>query len=104
MAAKIKKGDEVLVITGKEKGKRGRVIEIMPKDQKVKVEGLNMRLKHFKKNGASSREHVECSMHISNVAVCDPKTGFATRTRFKTLDDGSKVRIAVKSNEVIASA
>ena len=102
MAMNIKKGDQVIVITGRDKGKTGEVIQAMPKDSKVVVRGINMVKRHTKPTqenagGIVSKEH---PIHVSNVALIDPKTGKATRVGMK-INDGQKVRVAKKSGEVI---
>ncbi len=97
MAAKIRKDDTVIVLAGKDKGRSGKVLKVMPKDDRVIVEGVNMVKRHTKQSIAHPQGGVipkEAALHISNVAVRDPKTGKATRVGFKTLDDGRKVRIA----------
>ena len=97
MAAKIRKDDTVIVLAGKDKGKEGRVIKVMPSAERVLVEGVNMAKRHTKPDMTHPQGGViekEATLHISNVAVRDPKTGKATRVGFKTLDDGRKVRIA----------
>jgi large subunit ribosomal protein L24 len=102
-AAKIKKGDTVVVLSGKDKGKTGEVTRSLPKDGKVVVQGVNVSTRHKKPsqtNPQGGLEKVEAPMHVSKVALADPKTGKATRVRFETRD-GKKVRVAVKSGEVI---
>ncbi|MGQ7829434.1 50S ribosomal protein L24 [Altererythrobacter sp. Z27] len=102
-AAKIKKGDNVVVLSGKDKGKTGTVAQVMPKEGKVVVEGVNVATRHRKPNQANPQggiERREAPMHISKVAVADPKTGKATRVRFEE-KGGKKVRVAVKSGETI---
>ncbi|MFZ9396678.1 MAG: 50S ribosomal protein L24 [Erythrobacter sp.] len=102
-AAKIKKGDSVVVLSGKDKGKTGTVSLVMPKEGKVVVEGVNIATRHRKPSQANPQggiERREAPMHISKVAVADPKTGKATRVRFEQ-KDGKKVRVAVKSGEII---
>ena len=102
-SAKIKKGDNVVVLTGKDKGRTGTVAKVMPKDEKVVVSGLNVMTRHRKPsqtNPQGGLDRVEAPMHISKVAVADPKTGAPTRVRFETVD-GKKVRVAVKSGEKI---
>jgi large subunit ribosomal protein L24 len=102
-AAKIKKGDTVVVLSGKDKGKTGEVTRSLPKDGKVVVQGVNVSTRHRKPSQANPQgglEKVEAPMHVSKVAIADPKTGKATRVRFETRD-GKKVRVAVKSGEVI---
>lgn len=101
--AKIKKGDKVVVLSGKDKGKHGEVVKSMPKDGKVVVSGVNVAVKHRKPsqgNPQGGLERREAPMHVSKVALEDPKTGKATRVRFEERD-GKKVRVAVKSGEVI---
>lgn len=102
-AAKIKKGDNVVVLSGKDKGKTGTVAQVMPKEGKVVVEGVNVATRHRKPSQANPQggiERREAPMHISKVAVADPKTGKATRVRFEE-KNGKKVRVAVKSGETI---
>ena len=103
MAAKIKKGDNVVVLSGKDKGRTGTVAQIMPKDGKVIVEGINMIARHNKPNQQNPQGGIErrpAPMDISKIAVADPKDGKPTRVRFEE-KDGKKVRIAVKSGETI---
>ena len=102
-AAKIKKGDKVVVLSGKDKGKHGEVVLSMPKDGKVVVSGVNIATRHKKatqQNPQGGLERREAPLHISKVALEDPQTGKPTRVRFET-KDGKKVRVAVKSGEVI---
>jgi len=102
-AAKIKKGDKVVVLSGKDKGKTGEVVRSMPKEQKVVVSGVNVATRHVKPTQASpqgGKVTKEAPLHISKVAIADPKTGKATRVRFEERD-GKKVRVAVKSGELI---
>ncbi len=102
-AAKIKKGDRVVVLSGKDKGKTGDVVRAMPKDGKVVVSGVNVMVRHRKASQANPQggvERVEAPLHASKVAIADPKTGKPTRVRFET-KDGKKVRVAVKSGETI---
>ena len=103
MAMKIKKGDQVIVITGRDKGKTGEVIQAMPKESKVLVRGINLVKRHTKptQENAGGIVSKEKPIHVSNVALIDPKSGKATRVGIK-LDNGQKVRIAKKSGEVIA--
>jgi large subunit ribosomal protein L24 len=101
--AKIKKGDKVVVLSGKDKGKTGEVTNAIPKDGKVVVSGVNVATRHKKpsqENPQGGLERTEAPMHVSKVALADPKTGKATRVRFETRD-GKKVRVAVKSGELI---
>ena len=102
-AAKIKKGDKVVVLSGKDKGKHGEVTKSLPKDGKVIVSGVNIITRHRKPtqtNPQGGLEKAEAPLHISKVAVEDPKTGKPTRVRFEERD-GKKVRVAVKSGELI---
>ena len=102
-AAKIKKGDSVVVLSGKDKGKTGTVAQVMPKEGKVVVEGINIATRHRKPSQGNPQggiERREAPMHVSKVAVADPKTGKPTRIRFEQ-KDGKKVRVAVKSGETI---
>ena len=102
-AAKIKKGDQVIVLSGKDKGKTGTVTASMPKDGKVVVAGVNVITRHRKptqQNPQGGLERKEAPLYASKVALADPKTGKATRVRFET-KDGKKVRVAVKSGETI---
>ena len=102
-AAKIKKGDSVVVRSGKDKGRTGTVLQVMPKDGKVVVGGVNIAARHRKpsqENPQGGLSRFEAPMHVSKVAIADPKTGEATRVRYET-KDGKKVRIAVKSGELI---
>ena len=102
-AAKIKKGDQVVVLSGKDKGKTGEVVRAMPKDDKVIVAGVNVAARHRKPTQANPQggiERKEAPLHISKVAVADPKSGKATRVRFETRD-GKKVRVAARSGELI---
>ncbi|MDD3021870.1 MAG: 50S ribosomal protein L24 [Alphaproteobacteria bacterium] len=101
---KIKKGDQVVVITGKDKGKSGEVTRVISSENRVVVSGINMMTKHAKPTqlAAGGLQRVEAPIHVSNVALADPKSGKATKVGMKTLADGKKVRIAKKSGETIA--
>ncbi len=102
-SAKIKKGDKVVVLSGKDKGKHGEVTLSMPKEGKVVVSGVNIATRHRKPTQTSPQgglEKREAPMHVSKVAIEDPKTGKPTRVRFE-IQEGKKVRVAVKSGEVI---
>ena len=103
MAMKIKKGDQVIVITGRDKGKTGEVIKAMPKESKVLVRGINLVKRHTKptQDNAGGIVSKEQPIHVSNVALIDPKSGKATRVGIK-IENGQKVRVAKKSGEVIA--
>lgn len=100
---KIKKGDNVVVTTGRDAGKKGSVLKVLPSENRVVVAGVNMVKRHSKPSmaGPGGIKEKELSIHASNVALVDPKSGNATRVGFKTLKDGSKVRVAKKSGEVI---
>ena len=101
-AAKIKKGDPVIVLSGKDKGKTGTVTKAFPKDSKVIVSGVNVATRHRKPSQADPQgglERIEAPMHISKVAIAT-KDGKPTRVRFET-QDGKKVRVAVKTGEKI---
>ena len=103
---KIKKGDTVVVLTGKDKGQQGEVLKAMPKDQRVLVKGLNMVKKHRKPSATNPGgiDSIEASIHVSNVALLDPKSGKATRVGYTLNADGTKTRIARKSGAAIATA
>jgi large subunit ribosomal protein L24 len=103
-AAKIKKGDKVVVLSGKDKGRSGEVTRAIPRDGKVVVSGINVIARHRKPSQANPQggiDRVEAPLHISKVAIADPKTGKPTRVRFE-VKDGKKVRVAVKSGETIS--
>ena len=103
MASKIKKGDTVIVLTGRDKGRTGEVLKVLPEANRVLVDGVNMVKKHKKASPTSAGgiETMAAPMHVSNVAHKDPKSGKATRIGFKFLEDGRKVRFAKASGEVI---
>lgn len=100
---KIKKGDKVVVLTGKDKGAEGEVLKVMPTEARVLVQGVNMVTKHQKPSQVSAGgiQKKELPIHVSNVAVVDPKGGKATRVGYKLLKDGKKVRVAKKSGETL---
>ena len=101
---KIRKGDRVVVITGRDKGKQGEVVRVLPDDSRVVVQGVNMMKRHQKARSAGEESAIiakEASIHVSNVAHIDPSSGKPTRVGFKFLDDGRKVRIARASGESI---
>ena len=103
-AAKIKKGDSVVVRSGKDKGRTGTVLAVMPKDGKLLVQGVNVATRHRKPTQANPDGGIdrrEAPMQICKVGLADPKTGAATRVRFEIGKDGKKQRIAVKSGEKI---
>jgi ribosomal protein L24, bacterial/organelle len=100
----VKKNDTVIVITGKDKGKKGRVIAAFPRENRVLVEGVNMVKKHARPSQANPQGGIltkEAPIHVSNVMLIDPKTGAPTRIGYKILEDGRKVRYAKKSGEII---
>ena len=101
---KIKKGDKVVVITGKDKGKTGEVTRVILDENRVVVSGVNMMTKHAKptQTSAGGLNRTEAPINVSNVALADPKSGKATKVGFKTSADGKKVRVAKKSGETIA--
>ena len=107
MAARLRKGDLVVVISGKDKGKTGKISRIMAEDNKVVVEGINLVKRHMRptqKNPQGGILEREQPLNASKVMPVDPKTGKGTRVRFKTDDKGHKVRVAVKSGETIQNA
>lgn len=99
---KVKKGDQVVVLTGKDKGKTGEVLKLITDDSKVLVKGINVQTKHKKPSQSSpgGLTKIEAPIHVSNVALIDPKTKKATRVGFKTTGD-KKVRIARRSGEAL---
>jgi len=100
----IKKGDTVIVIAGKDKGKKGKVLDVNPKTDRVIVENVNMATKHQKPSAKiqqGGRIHKETPIHVSNVMYFDSKAKSGTRISTKVLEDGKKVRVSVKSGEVI---
>lgn len=103
MAAKIKKGDSVIVLAGKDKGKRGEVLKVLPAENRAVVQGVNRVQRHQKQTGTQEAGIIskELPIHLSNLAIVDPKEGKPSRVGFKILSDGSKVRIARRSGEVI---
>jgi large subunit ribosomal protein L24 len=102
---KIKKGDEIVVLTGKDKGKRGSVLRVMPDADRVVVENINVVKKHQKGNPQMGTPggiiDKEMPIHVSNVALVNPATGKADRVGFKLLDDGRKVRCFKSNGEVV---
>ena len=100
----VKKDDTVFVISGKDKGKKGRVIASYPRENRVLIEGINMVKKHAKPSQENPRGGIldqEAPIHVSNVMLIDPKSGQPTRIGYKVLENGSKVRIARRSGEQI---
>jgi len=100
---KIRKGDDVIVIAGKDKGKTGSVLRVMPKENRVLVQGVNMVKRHMRPSATSPGgiDEREASLHISNVALIDPESSKPTRVGFKILEDNRKVRVARRSGEMI---
>ena len=103
MAAKIKKGDRVIVITGRDKGRSGEVIRVMPKENRALVRGVNMVTRHQRQTTTEEGGIVrkEAPIHLSNIALVDGETGKPTRVGFRVLEDGRKVRVAKRSGETI---
>lgn len=100
----VKKNDNVIVISGKDKGKKGKVLSVFPKEGRVLVEGVNVVTKHQKPRGAQQPGgiiHQEAPIYASKVMLVDPKTGTPTRVGHKIMDDGSRVRISKKSGATI---
>jgi large subunit ribosomal protein L24 len=100
---KIKKGDNVVVITGRDKGKEGEVLRVLPAERRLIVQGIHVARRHTKARMGDPGGIVdkELTIHVSNVAHIDPQSGKPTRVGYKTLDDGRKVRVARLSGEVI---
>jgi large subunit ribosomal protein L24 len=103
IGARIKKGDRVVVISGRDKGRKGEVLKVMPQEDRALISGVNMVKRHQKQTAKVQGGIVnrEAPIHLSNVAHVDPKTGDPTRIGFRVLGDGRKVRFAKKSGEVI---
>ena len=104
MAARIRKGDTVVVLSGSDRGKRGEVLQVRPKDERAVVKGVNIAKKHTKPQGMGQPGGIveqEATIHLSNLALLDPKTDKPTRVGFRLLDDGRKVRFARGSGTVI---
>lgn len=103
MAAKIRKGDKVIVLTGRDKGRSGEVVEVNPGENRALVRGVNMVSRHQRQTAAQQGGIIrkEAPVHLSNLAVADPKDGKPTRVAFKILKDKRKVRIARRSGEQI---
>ena len=100
---KLKKGDKVVVRAGKDKGKQGEIVKMLPNKNRAIVMGVNMIKRHQRQTTTEEGGIIskEASIHISNLGLEDPKEGGATRIGYKTLDDGRKVRVARRSGEVI---
>jgi large subunit ribosomal protein L24 len=103
MAAKIRKGDRVIVTAGRDKGKRGEVRQVMPEDGRAIVAGVNLVRRHTRQTAQTEGGIIskESTIHLSNLAIVDPKTNKPTRVGFKVLDDGRKVRVAKSSGDLI---
>ena len=104
MAAKIRKGDRVQVLTGRDKGKRGEVLRVMPTEERAVVQGVNMVKRHQKPRGLNAPGGItekEAPIHLSNLALIDPKSDKPARVGFRLLEDGKKVRVAKGSGEVL---
>jgi len=104
MAAKIKKGDRVVVVTGRDKGKIGEVRQVMPTEGRAIVAGVNLVRRHTRPSARNAEGGIitkESPIHLSNLALADPKSGKPTRVGFKILDDGRKVRVAKRSGDLI---
>jgi len=104
MAAKIKKGDTVIVLTGKDKGRKGEVVKAYPEENRFLGSGVNIKARHTKPSQADPQGGIkrnEAPIHVSNVAHVDPTSGKPTRVGFKTDDKGRKVRFAKRSGESI---
>jgi large subunit ribosomal protein L24 len=106
MAARIRKGDTVLVISGAERGRRGEVLRVHPQDDRAVVQGVNVAKKHTKPRGMGQPGgivEVEASVHLSNLKLIDPKTDKPTRVGFRVLEGGRKVRVAKATGNVFES-
>jgi large subunit ribosomal protein L24 len=105
MAARLKKGDRVAVLAGRDKGKSGDILKLIPKSDRAIVQGVNMVKRHTAPSGGNAGGIVEkeATIHVSNLALTDPKDDKPTRVGSKVLDDGRKVRFAKRSGEVIDS-
>ena len=103
MTARIRKGDEVIVTSGRDKGKKGNVLRVLSGQNRVLVQGVHMVKRHQRQTQTEQGGIVEkeASIHVSNVALLDPENGEATRIGFRSLEDGRKVRYAKRSGEVI---
>ena len=103
MAAKVKKGDKVVVLAGRDKGRSGEVVQVMPLEERALVRGVNIVKRHQRQTGTQEGGIIskEAPIHLSNLAIADPKDGKASRVGFKVLDDGRKVRVAKRSGDLI---
>jgi len=100
---RIRKGDRVIVLTGRDKGRTGNVVKVLPKENRAVVQGINQVHRHQRQSAAQEGGIItkEMPIHMSNIAHVDPKDGKPTRVGFKALEDGRKVRVAKRSGEVI---
>jgi large subunit ribosomal protein L24 len=103
MAAKVKKGDKVVVLSGRDKGRTGEVLQVLPKEETALVRGVNIVKRHQRQTANQEGGIIskEAPIHLSNIAVADPKDGKPTRVGFEVLEDGTKVRVAKRSGERI---
>ena len=103
MAAKIKKGDRVIVLAGRDKGRSGEVLQVEPKEERALVRGINTVKRHQRQTAKQSAGIItkEAPIHLSNLAIVDPRSGKPTRIGFRILEDGRKVRFAKRSGELI---
>ena len=103
MSSKIKKGDNVMVVTGKDKGKTGEVLSVLPAKERLLVRGVNIVKRHTKPSQTAPGSIIERenAIHISNVALVDPTSNKATKIGFRILEDGRKVRFAKSSSEIL---
>jgi large subunit ribosomal protein L24 len=103
MAARIRKGDKVVIVTGRDKGRSGEVIKVMPKENRALVRGVNMVTRHQRQTASQEGGMIrkEAPIHLSNVALADPTDGKPTKVGFKMLGDGRKVRFAKRSGETV---
>jgi len=103
MAAKIKKGDRVVVIAGRDKGRSGEVLRVIPREGRAVVRGVNIVKRHQRQSATQEGGVIskEATIHLSNLSLPDPKDGKPTRVGFKILDDGRKVRVAKRSGDLI---
>jgi large subunit ribosomal protein L24 len=99
MAAKIRKGDKVVVLTGRDKGRSGEVVEVRPAEGRALVRGINMVKRHQRQTASQEGGIIskEGTIHLSNLAIADPKSGKPTRVGFKVMKDGKRVRVAKRS-------
>jgi large subunit ribosomal protein L24 len=103
MGLKIKRGDTVMVVSGKEKGERGEVKEVLPRENRVVVEGVNVRTRHARptQNNQQGLYTFEAPIHVSNVMLVDPDSGEPTRVGYRFTDSGEKLRVSKKTGKDI---